>query len=65
MRRLRVLPSRYVLADGRQLSHIMGKVWELLTPLGEHIEIVYEVEVDYEPRKSYAEQVRLDGKVPR
>ena len=44
----------------------MGKVWELLTPLGEHIEFVYEVEVNYDStRKSYAEQARLDGKVPR
>lgn len=58
------MASRYVLADGRQLSHIMGKIWELLTSLGEHIEIVYEVEVDY-GIDTKTKQVRFDGKVSR
>lgn len=42
----------------------MGKVWELLTPLGEHVEFVYEVEVEYgnDPK---TERARLNGTLPR
>lgn len=64
---MRSLPdsvSRYVLADGRQLSHIMGTVWELLTPLGEHVDFVYEIGVDY-GIDTKAQQTRFNGTVPR
>lgn len=39
--------DRYVFADGRQLVHVMGSTWRLLTLDGQHIHYLTELQVTY------------------
>lgn len=39
--------NRYVFADGRQLVHVLGSTWRLLTMDGAHLHYLTEQQVNY------------------
>jgi uncharacterized protein YjaG (DUF416 family) len=42
------MSKRYTFADGRQLRHILGSTWELLTIDGAHVTYLIEEKVSYD-----------------